>query len=260
MEGGFTALHLACARRDWSHIKLLIEGGASLEIRDNNDMTPLDVLNLSDIERLKIIDQGLSCDDKSTVKDYDSYVNDVNGQEKIATFCKQTFYRDPNILKNKINQDYSVNNLYIQKSVKHEDFHQQHIKSSASIKRKLEDFDPTNNKLKTINASKTAISLKQVKKVETLNAPKPTLIQVKPLQRDKFRYGIAGAAFLAIGIGLVVTSLYIDLRVMITAVAAYILAGYYAYKAYKCIQNEKRMVSNSNLPSVEEQVIDILVI
>lgn len=52
---GNTALHIACARHDLDYILPLLKNGADLTVKNNNGQTPLDVLNLSKEDRIRII-------------------------------------------------------------------------------------------------------------------------------------------------------------------------------------------------------------
>lgn len=70
------------------------------------------------------------------------------------------------------------------------------------------------------------------------------LAMSKGVNKEAIFYGAVGATFLAIGIGLVVASLYVDSRILIVAAVACILAGYCIYKAHK--QKGKGVSSNLN--------------
>lgn len=72
--------------------------------------------------------------------------------------------------------------------------------------------------------------------------------------KNRFIYGMIGAVFLTIGIGLIVAALYKDLRILIAATVAYTVAGYCIYKA--CKQNEEKVNFNlTHISQTEEQTV-----
>ncbi|WP_339048270.1 ankyrin repeat domain-containing protein [Candidatus Mesenet endosymbiont of Phosphuga atrata] len=103
---GDIALHIACARRDEKFIAQLLEKGASLEIKNKNGQTPIDILHLSEQERLEFLSS----------KAYLNLSHIANRDlEYLATIDKEIFNSDPQAIEAKIQK---MKKVTIQEEVK----------------------------------------------------------------------------------------------------------------------------------------------
>lgn len=100
---GQTALHIACARRDFDYIKLLIENGASLEIKNDNGQSPIDVLKLNEEERIKIVAKIITPDAITTPKSIKAIKESRDFILVVGTFEEEIFNGDSKIIEDKIN-------------------------------------------------------------------------------------------------------------------------------------------------------------
>jgi hypothetical protein len=100
-ENGNTALHIAMTRRDLDYIIPLINAGADLNIKNNNELSPVDILKSDNDTRIEILRKILSPwnDDKL-------YIRKKGNIEEIIHPCSSQ--------NKKINQYLIKNNTYTQ--------------------------------------------------------------------------------------------------------------------------------------------------
>lgn len=95
---GDTPMHIACARRDVQFIAQLLKKGASLEIKNHDGLTPIDVLHLDEKQRLNFLIKENQYLDLSGI----NHKDEEDKLAYVATINKEIFNLDPFVIEKNI--------------------------------------------------------------------------------------------------------------------------------------------------------------
>ena len=110
---GNTALQIACARRDFDYIELLIKAGANPELKNQKNQSAIDILNLDEKDRLIVLMNIVRPNKIFTEK---SIAETKNIACEVASFDDKIFNSSSEALQDKINNLISTH-LKIQQNV-----------------------------------------------------------------------------------------------------------------------------------------------